>query len=292
MKTKKTLCIILAAVMLICSLSLGAFAAEEAPHYVVLGDSIAYGSGLSNPREACYGKIVADTNGYSYVNHAIPGHTTTNLLKRLEEETVAADVARADIISISIGGNDFLMNNLFGLIADALIKEDYSKFDAIADGFYSNFCRIVERINALNADAVILMQTIYNPQTGHIRNVYQQGADRLNAQMLRYSEEHPGEIILVDIATALSDTMDNFADDDIHPSALGNEKIAVAVLETLKANGLGTNTQPVITTKGEDFRIPETFTKMLDIMGTVYNAIGVVYRFFVGLLEPIINLFK
>ncbi len=292
MRTKKLLCIILGAVMLIGSLSLSAFAAEEAPHYVVLGDSIAYGSGLANPKEACYGKIISDTNGYTYANHAIPGHTTTNLLNRLEQESVIADVEKADIISISIGGNDFLMNNLFGLIADAIIKEDYSKFDAIADGFYSNFCKIVDRINALNADAVILMQTIYNPQTGHIRDVYQQGADRLNAQMLRYSEEHPGEIILVDIAAALSDTMDNFADDDIHPSTVGNEKIAVAILAALKENGLGENTQPVITAKGTDIQIPDAFTKILDIMGTVYSALGTVYRFVVGIFEQLFSLFR
>lgn len=257
--------------------------AEEALRYVVLGDSIAYGSGLTNPVEACYGKIVADTNGYTYANHSVPGHTTQNLINRLSDETVLADVKQADIISISIGGNNFLMNNLVGLMADALIKKDYSEFDSIAAGFYEQFCKIMDIINANNADAVVLMQTIYNPQTGHLREVYQQGADRLNAEMVRYAQENPGEIVIVDVATALSDTMDNFADDGIHPSAMGNEKIAVAVLETLADLSLGTQTQPVITEAGQDFQLPAIAGGFLNIYAGFFHFLGLVYDFFASL---------
>lgn len=289
---KKITSIIVCIALLITLPCITAFAQDSKPYYVVMGDSIAYGSGLANPVEACYGKIVADTNGYDYVNHAIPGHTTTNLLNRLEEEKVIADVKKADIISISIGGNDFLMNNLFGLMFDAIVMEDYTKFDAIGEGFYANFCRIVDRINVLNEDAVILMQTLYNPQSGHLRAAYQQGADRINAAIVRYSEEHPGEIIIVDVATALSDTMDNFAGDDIHPSALGNEKIAVAILSVLNENGLGENTQPTISTAGIDAPIPESFTMMIDMMGEFFNTLGEIYRFFAELVEPLFTKVK
>ncbi len=284
---KKAVSILLSITLLITSLCFAAFAQESKPFYVVLGDSIAYGSGLMNPKDACYGKIVSDTNGYDYANHAIPGHTTTNLLNRLEEDAVIADIEKADIISISIGGNDFLMSNLFGLMFDAIVKSDYTQFDAIGESFYANFCRIVDRINALNADAVILMQTLYNPQSGYLRAAYQAGADRINAAIARYNEAYPGEIVIVDVGTALSDTMDNFASDDIHPSTLGNEKIAVAILEKLDEIELGENTQPVINTKGTDIQIPEAFTKMFDIMGTVFHVLGVVYGFFAEIFGSI-----
>ena len=97
-------------------------AAEDAPHYVVLGDSIAFGSGLSNPRQAVYGRIVADTNGYAYDNFAVPGHTTQNLLQRMQNEQVKAAIADADIISISIGGNNFLLGNLNALLATTTVS--------------------------------------------------------------------------------------------------------------------------------------------------------------------------
>ncbi|MBE6812276.1 MAG: SGNH/GDSL hydrolase family protein [Ruminococcaceae bacterium] len=279
---KKIFAVLLSVLLAFGCLGIGA-SAEEALHYVVLGDSIAYGSGLTNPVQACYGKIVADTNGYIYANHSVPGHTTRNLINRLADETVLADVKNADIISISIGGNNFLMNNLIGLMADALIKKDYSEFDAIAADFYEQFGEIMDIINENNADAVVLLQTIYNPQTGHLRDVYQQGADRLNGEMVRFSQENPGEVILVDVATALSDTMDNFADDGIHPSALGNEKIAVAVLDTLADLSLGTVTQPVITEAGQDFQLSPLFSGFLNVYANLFHFLGLIYDFFASL---------
>ena len=97
---KKLIALLLSVLMLFGGLAVTASAEENTLHYVVLGDSIAYGSGITNPVEACYGKIVADTNGYTYSNHSVPGHTTQNLISRLANEAVLADVKKADIISI------------------------------------------------------------------------------------------------------------------------------------------------------------------------------------------------
>lgn len=282
---KKLTAIILSIAMIFCLFGITASAENEKPFYLVLGDSIAYGSGISNSREACYGKIVADTNGYDYVNHSIPGHTTTNLINRLNEETVITDLKKADIISISIGGNDFLMSNLIGLMFDSIVKGDHSEFDRIAEGFYTNFCKIIDIINSHNADAVILMQTLYNPQSGYLRAPYQQGADRINAAIERYNSENPNEIVIVDVATALGDDMANYADDEIHPSAKGNEIIAQTVLDKLYELNLGNDAAPVISAKGNDIQIPAIFTASLRIAGFIFNAISVIYNFFTGIFS-------
>lgn len=277
---KKLISVIMTAVIFLTVFTLCVSAENEKPFYLVLGDSIAYGSGLINSKEACYGKIVADTNGYDYANHAIPGHTTNNLINRLKEESLITDLKKADIISISIGGNDFLMSNLFGLMFDSIAKSDYTEFDRIADGFYLNFCEIVRIINSHNEDAVILMQTIYNPQTGYIGEAYQQGADRINAQIRRYAEENPNEIIVVDVAKALGDDALNYADDEIHPSTQGNEIIAETVLETLNALGLGTDADPAIAVKGKDIQIPTVFTLPLRLLGKLFHYLSFIYNIF------------
>lgn len=231
-------------------------AQTEAPlentFYLVLGDSIAYGSGLTNPVAACYGKIVADTNGYDYANHSVPGHTSANLITKLKEEEVIADLERADIINISIGGNDFLTSNVKQLITDCLVNGDYSKLDKIAQTFYNNLCEIVDIINSHNEDAVILVQTLYNPQEDFLRDAYQIGADRINNAIKKYASKNPGEIVIVDVGKALGADMANYAADKIHPSVKGNEKIAQTVLNKLYELKLGTETKPVITTKGID----------------------------------------
>lgn len=281
---KKFIAIVLSLVMCFSLVSISAFATDSKPFYLVLGDSIAYGSGLTNSTQACYGKIVADTNGYEYANHAVPGHTTTNLINRLSQPEVIADLEKADIISISIGGNDFLMNNLIGLIFDSMVKGDYTQFDAITENFYVNFGTIVDIINAHNDDAVILMQTLYNPQSGYLRAPYQQAADRLNAAITRFAQENPGEIVVVDVGTALGNDFDNYAGDEVHPSVKGNEIIAQEILDTLYELDLGENTEAVITTKGEDVQVPVIFTAMLGIYGFVFNAISVVYNFVLSFL--------
>ncbi len=281
---KKITAFILSIAMIFFVFSVCGYAENEKTFYLVLGDSIAYGSGISNSREACYGKIVADTNGYEYANHSVPGHTTTNLINRLKDETVIADLKKADIISISIGGNDFLMSNLIGLMFDSIVIGDHSEFDRIANGFYNNFCEIVDIINSYNADAVILMQTLYNPQSGYLRAPYQEGADRINAAIERYNAENPGEIVIVDVASALGDDMANYADDEIHPSAQGNEIIANVILNKLEELEFGSDNSPVIAEKGVDIEIPVVFTMSLRFAGNLFHAISVVYNFLFGIL--------
>ena len=271
----KLISVLLCVLLLLGTLGTAA-AAKEQTRYVVLGDSIAYGSGLSNPKKAVYGKIVADTNGYAYENYAVPGHTTDNLLRRMENDTVKKAIKAADIISISIGGNNFLLGNLNALLYDGIVKQEYRRFDEIAAGFYEDLCVIVDNIRALNADAAIVLQTIYNPQTGYVGDVYQNGADRLNAKMREYLQTHPGEILLADVAAALTDADADFAEDRVHPSAAGNEKIARVVLQTLYDNGLGNETEPVINTKGVDARGTGLFTLSVNLYGRFFHLLSVI----------------
>lgn len=284
MKKTRKITALLLTVLLICSLFSVNVTATDKLNYVVLGDSIAYGSGLINPVEACYGKIIADTCDFDYANYSVPGANTNALINRLSDKTVIEAVKEADIISISIGGNDFLMDDIMGLMFDAIVKKDYSAFDKIADVNYTNLCKIMSIIKAANPDALILMQTLYNPQQGHIREPYQQGADRINAGILRYAEENPGSITIVDVASTLNDDMGNFATDDIHPSAKGNERIAKAVLSTLNSLGVTDKTDLVIETKGVDFTLSATYSWAFRFYGTFLYVLSVI-------LNPVLNAF-
>ena len=279
---KKIIAVITAVLMRFCTFTVAASAAEK-KSYVVLGDSIAFGSGLANPREAVYGKIVADTNGYDYANFAVPGHTTGNLMRRMENEAVRSAIRGADIISISIGGNNFLLGDLNGLLYDGIVKSDYTRMDQIAADFYADLETIIGTVRGLNPDAAILMQTLYNPQTSYVGEVYQQGTNRLNAKVREYAAAHPGEILIVEVAERLTDSGKDFAEDRIHPSAAGNEKIALAVLETLNENGLGAGTTPVIRTKGIDAHGAGAFTGFVNLYGWIFHVIAVLRNLVSGL---------
>ncbi|MBR4767108.1 MAG: hypothetical protein IK085_10155 [Clostridia bacterium] len=222
---------------------------EEALNYVLLGDSIAKGAGIVNYEEACYGRIIANTNGYNFVNYGVDGLKSSELLAMLKKQNVMNSIKNADIINISIGGNDYLHGNIPLLLLGVLFRID-PILDNVLDAYYDNLCQIFGIIREANPDAVILMQTLYNPSTGLFRPLLQYGADKLNERIFQYDKEHPDTFIIVDIAAKLNGKGFCFA--FIHPTARGNEEIAKILLKVLYDLGLGKTTEPVIKVKGRN----------------------------------------
>ncbi len=249
---KKISAVITAAVILVCSFAISSSAAG-AKNYLLLGDSIAYGQGLLNAQDACYGKIVADTNGYNYTNYAVDGYTSEALLKYLDVDFVSAGVRSADIISISIGGNDFLTTNLLALLIGAETGND-SRFDKIEAEFSSNFSGIISKIKSLNSHAAILVQTVYNPSKFLFTEDYQKGVNVINGVIRGYLGAHPGAYSIVEVESAFAGhAREYIAIDTIHPNSKGNLVIARLVLQKLYAMGLGSSTEPVVNNPGIDW---------------------------------------
>lgn len=266
---KITALILVAAVIFSVLVPVTVSASEESPDYLVLGDSIGVGAGVVNPAEASYGRIVADTNGYNYENHAVSGHNSGAMLAHIMLPHVRNSIKEADIISLSIGGNDFLTSNMVQLGFEAAVLDKFSTFEKITENFYENYCKIIAEIKELNPDAVILAQTLYNPMDNALDSFYQQGVDRLNSCYRRYLKEHPGSIVIVDVAKAFEGHPEYIADDCVHPNAQGNVVIAKLVLKTLKDLGLGTKTTPVINNEGVNNRFLIPFKEF------VYLIVGV-----------------
>ena len=248
-----------------------ASAEEGKLNYLLLGDSIAFGAGIVNPDEACYGRIVADTNGYNYKNCAVSGYTSSALLAHMLLPAVSEAIEEADIISLSIGGNDFLTSNMVRLGIEAGAFNNLETFDEIAESFYENYCKIIAKIREINPDAVILAQTLYNPMNNPLKEIYQAGADRLNAVYHRYLKENPKSIVIVDVGKAFEGHPEYIADDCVHPNSIGNEIIAKLVLKTLKELGLGKTDVPVINVEGTDFGTYKLFKWFIDALANTAN---------------------
>ena len=249
---KKAISVFLS-VIIVISFTIPCFAQEsEKPTYLLLGDSIAKGSGILNSDEACFGRIVADTNGYDYINRGIDGYTTADLDSLLDRQDVISDVRKADIISISIGGNDFLTKNVLNplLTAITLTFGNSDLCRRTADRSYPLFCSVIEKIKEANPDAVILVQTIYNPKYPVFRYALNKAVQILNENYTKYLEENPDAFVLVDVYKALENESFYTALDTIHPNAKGNVLIAREILKTLVSLGLGTETEPVVYHQG------------------------------------------
>lgn len=259
---KKRIAVFLAMILtlsLTLALCAPAFAYEAPKRYLLLGDSITEGFGVDNPDEACYGRIVADTNGYEYENLARVATDSGDLLTRLNDYSYYRwAVQDADIISLSIGANDYLANeNVYALAAGALFRLNDRQLDEIAEGFYENLCGIIDAIDALNPDATILLQTVYSVWYGFAANAFDSAAKRCNAVIERYAEQNPGRVVICDISPAMNGVHEHLADDCVHPNAAGNVAIARIVLAQLHDLGLGDGLEPVVNVPGVDYNLFE-----------------------------------
>lgn len=96
------LCLALTLCVMPCSAQAGGLT------YLALGDSITTGYGLENAQTEGFASLLAENLGYDLINHAVNGNTTTGLITQLVNPAILADIKNADLITITIGGNDML----------------------------------------------------------------------------------------------------------------------------------------------------------------------------------------
>ena len=196
---KKVIAVLLVIALLACCVA--ALAAcnknegERKTEIVYLGDSIAEGilgaSPLGLRHEYAYANVIGRRNDYTYYNHSVSGHLTKDLRAILENEDLDYDRARglllhvseADIIHISILGNDVLQDRMDGafetepvtmhnIILEAA-EDEYTSIDRVLNGdtvggvttagSVENIKAIVDALRRLNPDALIIFQSVYNP---------------------------------------------------------------------------------------------------------------------------------
>ena len=266
MKTIRKLTAILLSIVMLTALLIQTAAGADTeqadePVFLLLGDSIAEAYGIWNRDEACYGRIVADTDHFLYRNLAYAGADSADLLEDIDYWEDAESswynlktrIKEADIICMCIGANDFFNRpDTDKLLVGALFGVNKAKLDAIADQYYENLCAIMDRITTLNPDAVILVQTVYCIWYGLAANANRALSERVNAMIEKYDRTHPGVIHICDVAPAMNGQPQNLADDCVHPNARGNVAIARVILQTLYDLGLGTETEPSVNVPGVD----------------------------------------
>lgn len=158
--------------------------------YVALGDSITTGYGLGG--EQSFAEIVAAEKGYTLNDTlATDGATSGDLLDVVQDTKNAAILANADLITITIGGND-LMNALYEYLAAESGKDvdtikamltggtaditalgelvpllsdfaDSNEAKAALSTFTVNLTAIMGAIKQANPDVILLVTTQYNP---------------------------------------------------------------------------------------------------------------------------------
>ena len=133
---------------------------------VGLGDSLTKGVGDELKREGYVGRLQQHFLQYKGIedvlltNTAKRGRRSDQLLKMLKDGEIDYQIRRADIITLTIGGNDIMKvvkKDLFNLQVKAFEKE-LKKFE-------QNYDQILREIREVNSSAPIVVIGLYNPIT-------------------------------------------------------------------------------------------------------------------------------
>lgn len=196
---------LLCALILLLGLLPSAVLAEDAveqPQYLALGDSITTGLQADGTHLADnnFVSIVAENGGYAFTNAGVNTNYATGILAQFADGSLDEALAGADLITITIGGNDMKLL-LYHMIAEAyttmtglpidsefgvqegIIGDDpivrmnlllaagtvlpgfseHPMFDMTLQTFLTNFQRVLKHIHTVNPDADVIVCTQYNP---------------------------------------------------------------------------------------------------------------------------------
>lgn len=268
---------------------------EKQLKIVFLGDSIAEAilgpSPLSERENYGYYALVGKRNRFEYVNRSVSGHKSAQLLDLISQETEDArmtvtHIKTADIIQVSILGNDMLQSGLSELLVEYArekhgeIAKDDTYREEILRSSRITFAKIIAKLKELNPEAILFIQTVYNPvydgspiANASARSIltsepynYSEADLRvlggellatLNDVVFSYHAENPNDFYIVDVCKAFGEIYD--ADpvrgknliypDGIHPSNEGHAVIADATQSLLETLGLAKKSSSLISYK-------------------------------------------
>lgn len=201
-------------------------------HLVALGDSLAHGFGDVTGR-GFVGDIsrLYRSQGDSVIqsNFGIDGLTSQGLINEIKQSSVQSLLRTANVILVSIGGND--LNNAAGL---PTIQT--GKIAAAKHAFATHLTTILTQIRSINQTAPIMLVGLYNPYTNVTAKRQQTDAivQDWNVQEERISGKFSNSVVVrtFDLFQLHSSTL--LYADHFHPNKEGYQLIANRIWQDLR----------------------------------------------------------
>ena len=235
--------------------------AKEAPAYIALGDSLAFGVGASDPAALGYVGVTHNAlarsdryagRGLEVVNLGVPGATSYDLLlpggqldkaieeanERREDDTSADD--NVEIVTLNIAGNDILGLGGEGspCLADPLSRGCQEMYQGMLDELEGNVKQVLQRLREAAPRADIIVLDMYSPLSGRggpadlIAGFALEG---LNAATERaVSEADVGAKMARVYPVFRGHAQELVAADNLHPNDDGHALMSEVVLATIE----------------------------------------------------------
>ncbi len=203
---------------------------SNALRVVALGDSISVGIGDSRGGYVNRLASALRTGGreISINNLAVNGDETDDVLAVIKGAEARRQLAAADLILVSAGGND-LSHGLRSMTGDGTFPPV-----EVRDRARENLRRLLTELRAINANATIRLLGLYNPF-----DVVETEAAEARAHLLEWNNAveraavtFPG-VLVVPIADLFAGRPGLLAGDRFHPGPRGHQLIAERLLASL-----------------------------------------------------------
>lgn len=134
---------------------------EEGKTIVALGDSLTRGTG-DEEGKGYIGYLVEELEEktdekLTLHNYGVKGYRSEQLLTQIKGETIQNQIKDADVILMTIGGNDLFQGG------QTLVNPKRDEISVIKDQYVNNLKETIDMINSINQDAVIFLVGLYNP---------------------------------------------------------------------------------------------------------------------------------
>lgn len=205
-----------------------------------LGDSLSQGVGDENLQGGYVGRLAEDIEAWPSVeetiveNTAKRGRRSDQLLKMFEQGELEGPLSEADLVTLTIGGNDLMKifkRDLLSLNIEAFIEE--LKF------FEERFSAILAETRTINPTVPIVVMGLYNPFSLFTDEVseFDEILGAYNDMLKTVTEQDPQACYVP--VTDLFIGNDNlvYHTDFFHPNANGYELMSDRILERMEQCG-------------------------------------------------------
>lgn len=252
-------------VLTVVSAGFSDVSAEDISRITILGDSISSGYGLSE-NDRNYGGWLGEYFGAEVRNFAAVGETTSQLMDIIETDSeVVESLENADLICVSIGGNDILdifyedlkgiadgfsvsRNGNFSVSPESIEKLILSFSSSLGPASAEagkNIGEISDRITEINPEARLVFQTVYNPfetDDESMKSLYTPlyTFTSIYLSAINNAVKSNDKIAFADIQNKFRGNcpqFTNIAQMDIHPNRVGHLIIAEEIVQQLKIPG-------------------------------------------------------
>lgn len=224
-------------------------------HIVAVGDSLTKGIGDTTEQGGYLhylAKMIDNQSGVEEVsvqNFGVKGDRTDQLLKRLETPAIRKAIGEADMVTVTIGGNDMMK-----IIKENFLSLEVSLFQAEKAAYVGRIEAAIESIRSANPEAAIVLIGFYNPFFQWFSNIKEMNdiVKEWNEATSLVVDRYPNAIF-VEIDDLFLDNGENLLfDDNFHPNDRGYQLIADRVFEELGEDSIDVFAKKPFTVQKEE----------------------------------------